>query len=79
MACEFQESLKEKLFESVLDEAKQKFIRESLSRVRALRQRLSSEKHCLDYLTIEGYCSLIKNQYLVSKTLFCGKSSNVFP
>lgn len=73
-----EESLKVKLFESVLDAAKQKFIRESLSRVRALRQRLTSEKHCLDYLTIEGYCSLVKNQYLVSKTLFYEDGSPVF-
>jgi len=73
-----EESLKVQLFESTLNLEKQDFIRKTLDRVRGVKRRLLTEKHCLDYLTVEGFGSLIKNQYIISKTLFYEDGDEVF-
>ncbi len=69
------DNLKVQLFQSVLNVEKSKFIRKSLDRVKTLTAILNSSKHALDYLTLEGYASLEKSQYLIAATL-CDKDGN---
>tara|TARA_Y100001963_G_scaffold29303_2_gene39815 strand:+ start:7190 stop:8239 length:1050 start_codon:yes stop_codon:yes gene_type:complete len=72
------EELKLQLFQSVLNIEKSKFIRKSLDRVKTIAAILNSSKYALDYLTLEGYASLEKTQYLIASTLFHEDGSRVF-
>jgi hypothetical protein len=64
------EELKFQLFTSMLNVEKSKFIRLTLSRTRTIMSNLISAKGCLDHTTKEGYASLVKTQYLTSRSLF---------
>jgi len=72
------EELKVQLFQSLLHPEKTRFVRKSLTKVRLLMEILSSAKHCLDYLTLEGYASLEKSQYIAANTVFYMDGSQVF-
>jgi hypothetical protein len=72
------EELKLQLFQSLLNAEKMKFVRKSLDRVKTLISILTSAKHSLDYLTVEGFSSLQKSQYLVARTLFYENGERVF-
>ena len=72
------EELKVQLFQSLLNPEKSGFIRKSIDRVRVLTTILNSSKHCLDYLTLEGYASLKKSQYIAANTIFYMDETRVF-
>ena len=72
------EELKFQLFKSMLNAEKMKFIRSTLKKVREYQYELSSKKHSLDYLTLEGYASLKRSQYLVSRCLYYDNGERVF-
>lgn len=72
------EELKFQLFKSLLNVEKVKFIRSSLQKVRTFLSNLNSTKHSLDYLTLEGYASLKKSQYLASRCLSYENGEMVF-
>ena len=64
------EELTFQLFTSMLNAEKSKFVRLTLSRTRTAMSNLLSAKGCLDHTTKEGYASLVKTQYLTSRSLF---------
>lgn len=72
------DNLKVQLFQSVLNVEKLNFVRKSLDRVKTLTAILNSSKYALDYLTLEGYASLEKSQYLIAVTLFDEDGSRIF-
>ena len=72
------DQLKLQLFQSMLDTERTAFIRKSLDRVKTLMARLNDAKHALDYLTLEGYASLEKSQYMIAVTLFYENGQKVF-
>ena len=72
------DNLKVQLFQSILNVEKSNFIRKSLDRVKTLTAILNSSKYALDYLTLEGYASLEKSQYLIAVTLFDEGGNRIF-
>ncbi len=72
------EELKVQLFQALLNPEKTNFIRKSIERVRMLMEILTSSKHCLDYLTLEGYGALKRSQYIAANTIFYMDETLVF-
>ena len=72
------EELKVQLFQALLNADKSAFVRKSLDRVKILMVILNSSKHALDYLTLEGYAALEKNQYLASIISFDMDGERIF-
>ena len=70
--CQFQ------LYTSRLNSEKVRFVRKTLIKVRKLISESLQNKHCLDYVTLEGYASYIKNQYIVHCGLRNADGSRVF-
>lgn len=70
--CQFQ------LYTSRLNADKIKFVRKTLVRIRKLISEALQNKHCLDYVTLEGYAEYIRSQYLIHCGLRNEDGTHVF-
>jgi hypothetical protein len=64
------ETLKIELFKSLVQPRKQKSIKLKLKGLKLSQEKYLSIKHSLDYMTIEGYCENLKNQFLIINSLY---------
>lgn len=66
------------LFNNFLNPSRIKSIRRSLSSARSLQNRLYQLKHAFDYVTLNGYCSNVKNEFLLTHSLYDTNNNLVF-
>lgn len=64
------ETLKIELFKSLVQLRKQKSVRLKLKGLKLSQDKYLQAKHSLDYMTIEGYCENLKNQFLIINSLY---------
>ena len=64
------DSLKIELFKALVQPRKQKSIRLKLKGLKLSQEKYLQAKHSLDYMTIEGYCENLKNQFLIINSLY---------
>lgn len=64
------EDTKVELYKSSFNPVKVKKIRKNLEGHQNSYNRLYSKRHCFDYITIEGYCDNVKNQYLLLHSIY---------
>lgn len=72
------EDHKVELFNNFLNPTKLKSIRRSLSQSRSLQSKLYEARHCLDHVTLKGYCHHTKNEYLLINSLYDTNNNLVF-
>lgn len=70
------ESLKIELFKSLVQPRKQKGIRSKLKGLKLSQEKYLQTKHSLDYMTLEGYCENLKNQFLIINSLYILNNNN---
>jgi hypothetical protein len=58
------------LYQNFLNPQKVKYIRKTLQNQKNTYNKLYEARHSLDHITIEGYCELIKNQYILAHSIF---------
>lgn len=63
------DNLKVDLYNSFLNPSKTKNIRRSLDSAKKQLTKLINIRHSFDHLTISGYCELLKNQYIIIRSL----------
>lgn len=66
------ENLKVDLYKNFMNPASAKKIRKDLNKEENVHSRLFSQRHAYDHLTIEGFCSEIKNDFILSHGLLKG-------
>lgn len=71
------ENLKVDLFQNYFDRTKKNNIKKQIENTRQRYNELYSLSHSLDFLTLEHYCSNIKNEFIISNTLFFYDSKNL--
>jgi hypothetical protein len=64
------ENLKADLFQNFLNPTTSKKIRQELKKQETSYSRLYAAKHAFDYLTIEGHCAEVKNNFLLRRSLY---------
>lgn len=69
------ENLKVDLYKNFMNPAAAKKIRKDLKREDNAYNRLYAQRHAYDYLTIEGFCSDIKNDFILSRGLTKGEDT----
>lgn len=57
------------LYKSVLNPNKVKTIRQTLSNIKAAYNKNYDTRHSLDHLTTEGFCTILKNQYILVNSI----------
>lgn len=70
------ESLKIELFKSLVQPRKQKAIRTKLNSTRLLQDKYLQARHCIDHITLEGYCENLQNQFLIINSLYVFNNAN---
>jgi hypothetical protein len=58
----------EELFNSRFSLSKQETIRKYLAQAKSYLNELYEQRHCYDYLTIDGYANFAKNLFIIDKT-----------
>lgn len=71
------ENLKVDLFTFFFDRTKKAKIKNDLANSRKRYSEIYSLSHSLDFLTLENYCSNIKNEFIITNTLYNYKSDNL--
>lgn len=69
---------KVELFKNFLNPTKQKTIRKKLTQQKKQYDYLYSIRYSLDHITLEGYCNALKNDYILTKSLFDDSNNLVF-
>lgn len=69
---------KVELFKNFLNPTKQKTIRKKLTQQKKQYDYLYSVRYSLDHITLEGYCHSLKNDYILTKSLFDHDGNLVF-
>ena len=64
------EKTKISLFQQYFDSTKRKKIQYQIKNLKEDIQEVYNKKHSLDYLTLEHYCDNIRNEYIISHTLY---------
>jgi hypothetical protein len=72
------DNLKVELYNSFLNKSKQPKIRESLRSVEAQKDKILSRKYEFVSNTLEGYAASIKNEYIITNTLYDSRGELVF-
>jgi hypothetical protein len=72
------ENIKIDLYKSFLNPTKQKTIRKQLGKLRNQYNNLYNIRHSLDHITLEGYCNSIKNDYILSNSIYNSNEDLVF-
>ena len=71
------EDYKVGLYQNHINPKKVKEIRKSLQNTRKSYEKLYNKRHCFDHITIEGYCENIKNEFLLTNSIY-DSSGNLF-
>jgi hypothetical protein len=66
------------LFQSFLNPNKLKAIRRNLENTRKRYEMMFSVRHSFDHLTALGYSNIIKNQYIISYSIYDDKNNLIF-
>lgn len=72
------EDTKVELYKSFLDPQKTKIIKRHLSGLEHQHNQLYADKHCLDHITLNGYCNQLKNNFLLSRSIFDMDNKRIF-
>lgn len=72
------DNTKIELYKSFLNPTKQKTIRKQLDKLKNQYNRLYTVRHSFDYITIEGYCNNIKNDYILANSILNMDNKLVF-
>lgn len=64
------DNLKIELFKSFFNPHRQRSTRTKLNNAKQSYNKYYSIRHCLDHITVEGFCENIKNQYLLYHSLY---------
>lgn len=70
---------KKELFKSFFNKSKQKQIRNQLNNLKKSYQKYYNIRHSLDHLTVEGFCENLKNQFLLSHSLYIKENLELIP
>lgn len=73
-----QEDLKINLFENMFREGDTKIYRKTLDTVRGKYHEMLGKRHSLDYATVEGFCDLLKQHYLLVASVYTLDGQRVF-
>ena len=65
------------LFQQYFDNVKRKKIQSQIKNLKQDIQETYNKKHSLDYLTLEHYCDNIRNEYIISNTLYFHDSNEL--
>lgn len=71
------ENNKVDLYNNFFDRTKKKQIKQKIISLNKRYSQLLSYKHMLDFLTLENYCSNIKNSFLICNSLYYYKTNNL--
>jgi hypothetical protein len=71
------ENFKVELFQNYFDRTKKSSIKKQIDNIRKRYNELYSLSHSLDFLTLQNYCSNIKNEFIISNTLFFYNTKNL--
>lgn len=71
------ENNKVDLYNNFFDRTKKKQIKQKITSLNKRYSQLLSYKHMLDFLTLENYCSNIKNSFLICNSLYFYKTDNL--
>jgi hypothetical protein len=72
------EDYKADLFKNFLNPNRLKTIRRSLDSTRKRYDQMYSIRHSFDHLTPRGYSNILKNQYIISHSIFDDKNNLIF-
>lgn len=72
------EDYKADLYKNFLNPTKVKSIRKSLDGVRKRYDTMYTTRHSFDHLTPKGYANILKNQYIISHSIYDDKNNLVF-
>jgi len=72
------ENTKVELYQSLLNPNKTKFIRRQLNNLNNLYNKKYEIRHSFDHLTIDGYATLLKSQYILMHSIYDFKDNLVF-
>jgi hypothetical protein len=71
------ESNKILLYQQYFDNTKKKKIQSKIKDLKKEIDQFLQKQHCLDYITLEHYCDNIKNEFLISNTLYEYDTNNL--
>lgn len=72
------ENTKVELYQTLLNPNKTKFVRRQLANLNNLYNRRYEIRHSFDHLTIDGYCLLLKSQYILLNSIYDTNNKLVF-
>lgn len=67
------------LYQSFFNPHQQKSARNKLKNLKNTYNKYYSIRHCMDHLTLEGYCENLKNQYLLYHSIYISKNNEYIP
>lgn len=72
------EDYKVELFKNFLNPSKYKSIKKNLQNFRSSYNKLYSTRHSFDHLTLDGYCDILKSQYILIHSLYDQNNNRIF-
>ena len=66
------DNLKVRLFDTITNAVEHKKIRERLKKVKVKQEEMVTTRHMYDHLTLAGFAEMVKRQFLIFSTTYCG-------